>query len=185
MLVFSLQGDTRGYSSMERRKNPSVNSTDAEVEPLKANNNDKKNGEEKAIKLERTLGLPSGIGIILGTIIGSGIFVSPKGVLEESGSVGLSLIIWIVAGLICLLGALCFAELGTIITKSGGQYSYIEEAFGSFLGFLYLWSCLLVIFPAANAVIALTFAQNLLQPFFQDCKAPYSAELLLAAAAIG
>ena len=137
------------------------------------------------IVLKRTLGLFSGCTMILGTIIGSGIFVSPKGVLQETQSMGMSLTIWFVCGALALFGALCYAELGTIIPKSGGAYAYIKEGFGDMPAFMYMWSTAFVVLPLGNAIIALTFAQNMLQPFYMTCETPAAASYLLAAAAIG
>lgn len=68
--------------------------------------------DKEGVKLKKELGLWDGVAIIVGIIVGAGIFVSPKGVLRNSGSVGLALIIWIFSGLLSLIGALCYAELG-------------------------------------------------------------------------
>lgn len=68
-------------------------------------------------RLRRELGLLDGASIIIGIIVGSGIFVSPKGVLQEAGSIGLSLIVWLFSGLLSLVGALCYAELGRCIIR--------------------------------------------------------------------
>uniref|UniRef100_A0A8I3WNT5 Solute carrier family 7 member 8 n=1 Tax=Callithrix jacchus TaxID=9483 RepID=A0A8I3WNT5_CALJA len=133
------------------------------------------------VALKKEIGLVSACGIIVGNIIGSGIFVSPKGVLENAGSVGLALIVWIVTGLITAVGALCYAELGVTIPKSGGDYSYVKDIFGGLAGFLRLWIAVLVIYPTNQAVIALTFSNYVLQPLFPTCFPPESGLRLLAA----
>ncbi|XP_060001526.1 large neutral amino acids transporter small subunit 2 isoform X2 [Lagenorhynchus albirostris] len=133
------------------------------------------------VALKKEIGLVSACGIIVGNIIGSGIFVSPKGVLENAGSVGLALIVWIITGLITAVGALCYAELGVTIPKSGGDYSYVKDIFGGLAGFLRLWIAVLVIYPTNQAVIALTFSNYVLQPLFPTCFPPESGLRLLAA----
>ncbi|XP_043504739.1 Y+L amino acid transporter 2 [Polistes fuscatus] len=138
-----------------------------------------KDGEK--VRLKKQLGLLEGVAIILGIIFGSGIFVSPKGVIQEVGSVGLSLIIWVLCGLLSMIGALCYAELGTSIPRSGGDYAYIHEAFGALPSFLYLWAANLIFVPTTNAIMALTFAQYVLQPFFPNCSTPDDGIRLIAA----
>ncbi|XP_051576637.1 solute carrier family 7 member 10a [Myxocyprinus asiaticus] len=137
-------------------------------------------GSKDRVTLKKEIGLLSACAIIIGNIIGSGIFISPKGVLEHAGSVGFSLIVWVLGGGICALGSLCYAELGVTIPKSGGDYSYVTEIFGGLVGFLLLWSAVLIMYPTTLAVIALTFSNYVLQPAFPNCLPPYIATRLLS-----
>ncbi|KAJ8305201.1 hypothetical protein KUTeg_017249 [Tegillarca granosa] len=146
--------------------------------------NDSVQKDQDKIELKRKITLFNGVAIIVGSIVGSGIFVTPKGVLEGAGSVGLSIVVWCGCGLLSLIGALCYAELGTTITRSGGDYAYILEAFGPCLAFLQLWVNLIIIRPTAQAVVALTFAYYVLQPAFNTCDPPQIAVKLLAALCI-
>uniref|UniRef100_A0A670YKQ3 b(0,+)-type amino acid transporter 1 n=1 Tax=Pseudonaja textilis TaxID=8673 RepID=A0A670YKQ3_PSETE len=113
-----------------------------------------------------------GICVIVGTVIGSGIFISPKSVLANIGAIGPCLVIWAACGVLATLGALCFAELGTMIPKSGAEYPYLLEAFGPIPAFLFSWSSLMVIKPSAFAIICLSFAEYVSAPFYPGCDPP-------------
>ncbi|CAM9325024.1 unnamed protein product, partial [Lampetra planeri] len=131
--------------------------------------------DDRKVGLGKKVTLSGGISIIIGTIIGAGIFISPKGILTHTGSVGMSLLVWIACGVLSLFGALSYAELGTCIKKSGGHYTYIMEAFGSQMAFIRLWVDLVAVRPAGMAVVALTFGHYLLEPLFMPCAVPPAA----------
>nr|XP_061796465.1 b(0,+)-type amino acid transporter 1-like [Nerophis lumbriciformis] len=138
----------------------------------------------KATVLQKEVGLLSAVCLIVGTMIGSGIFISPKAVLLNSGDVGPCLLIWAACGVLAILGALCYAELGTMIPKSGGEYSYLMEAFGSPVAYLYSWTTVMVSKPSAFAIITLSFAEYASAPFYPECSPPMVVTKCLAAAAI-
>lgn len=81
-------------------------------EGLLSSEKGKKSTTEERVQLKKELGLIDAVGIIVGIVVGSGIFVSPKGVLLYSGSIGFGLIVWIISGLLSTIGALCYSELG-------------------------------------------------------------------------
>ncbi|KAH8030342.1 hypothetical protein HPB51_006774 [Rhipicephalus microplus] len=144
-----------------------------------------KGGDTDVVCLKPKMSLLNGITVIVGSIIGSGIFVSPRGVLANTGSVGASLIVWVVCGIFSMIGAYCYAELGCMITKTGADYAYIMEAFGPFVAFLRLWVECMIVRPCSQAIVALTFSFYVLRPIFPDCDPPDPAVRALAFVCIG
>jgi APA family basic amino acid/polyamine antiporter len=108
--------------------------------------------------LQRTLGLKDLILIVIGTVIGSGIFIVPATVLRQTeGRVGMALLVWFVAGVLSLLGALTYGELGAAKPDAGGLYVYIRDAFGPLPAFLYGWTAFFVIGSGSVATLAVAF----------------------------
>ena len=112
-----------------------------------------------AAKLERKLGLWVSISIVIGSVIGSSIFIKPAVMAAQLSSPLLLLLLWIVAGTISLFGAMINAEIGCMIPETGGQYIYFKKMYGDFFAYLYGWACFIVINTAAIAAIAFVFAQ--------------------------
>ena len=105
--------------------------------------------------LERVLGLRELIFIVIGTVIGSGIFIVPATVLQQTGGdIGPALLVWLIAGILSLLGALTYGELGAMDPEAGGLYVYIRDAFGPLPAFLYGWTLFFVISSGSVATLA-------------------------------
>ncbi|MGH8252009.1 MAG: APC family permease [Steroidobacteraceae bacterium] len=100
------------------------------------------------VELRRDLTLTHGIAIVVGITIGTGVFLKSAPMAQAVGSPLLVMAAWAVAGLVAILGALCFAELGTLIPRAGGEYQYVRIAFGDLPGFLYV--CMSFIIGAAS-----------------------------------
>nr|CDS32540.1 Large neutral amino acids transporter small [Hymenolepis microstoma] len=124
------------------------------------------------VQLKREIGILQAVSIIFGIIVGSGIFVSPVGVLRQTNSVGLSLIMWVVPGIFSLFGALVYAELGVRIQRSGGEYAYILEAFGGLPAFIVMWINFVIIGGVSCAANSLAFSEYILQPLYPSCPIP-------------
>ncbi|RMX58061.1 hypothetical protein pdam_00013419 [Pocillopora damicornis] len=146
--------------------------------------------EKRAVCLQKQIGLMGSVSLIVGTMIGSGIFASASGVFINAGSPGLTLIVWAGCGVIAMLGALCYVELGTAILKSGAEFTYILEAFGGLAAFLFSWTSVTLLRPSQMAIIALAFGQYVVEPFFPACQGSDRQDLnilvkLLAAFCLG
>src|SRR5881296_1048372 len=111
--------------------------------------------------LKRQLGLLDSTMINVGTIIASAIFIVPSVIAATLGATGPSILVWVIGGVVSLLGALSVAELGAAMPEAGGQYVYLTRAYGPAWGFLYGWTSGVVINPASIAAIAVGFATYL------------------------
>jgi APA family basic amino acid/polyamine antiporter len=104
-------------------------------------------------ELARDLGLSHAGAIVVGTIIGSGIFLVPSEMMQAVGSAHLVYLAWMVGGLLSFFGALTYAELGAMKPQAGGEYVYVRDAYGPLAGFLYSWTWFLIAKPASIATI--------------------------------
>src|SRR5271167_2285800 len=109
------------------------------------------------VVLPRTIGYLGSTAIVVGTIIGSGIFLVPHNVAMHVGTPGSLFAVWVVGGLLSLAGALSLAELGAAMPEAGGIYVYLREAYGKPFAFLYGWGMLLVINSGSIATLAVAF----------------------------
>jgi len=150
-----------------------------ESQPHCAEASEEKSGSG-GVALKKEIGVLQGSSIIIGIIIGSGIFISPTGIVSEVQSVGAALLIWAWCGVSSALLALCYAELGTTIVVSGGDYAYLRVIFSPFLAFIVLWMNIAFMQPCATAALALSFAEYVVQPFIHYFCADSFPSILVA-----
>src|SRR5262245_25521056 len=110
-------------------------------------------GKESA-GFPRLLGLFDSTMLVVGTMIGSAIFVTSQAISQDVGGSGWLLAVWVLAGVMTVLGALSYAELAGMMPQAGGQYVYLREAYGPLFGFLYGWTFILVIQTGTIAALA-------------------------------
>ena len=116
---------------------------------------------ETSTGLVRGLGLLDSTMLVAGSMIGSGIFIVSAEIARQVGSPGWLLVVWIVTGVLTIIGALSYGELAAMMPKAGGQYVYLREAFSPLWGFLYGWTLFLVIQTGTIAAVAIGFAKYL------------------------
>uniref|UniRef100_A0A3B4YZS2 Amino acid permease/ SLC12A domain-containing protein n=1 Tax=Stegastes partitus TaxID=144197 RepID=A0A3B4YZS2_9TELE len=125
-------------------------------------------GDKQKLSLRREVGLIEAVSFIAGTMIGSGIFTSPKHILFH----------------VAMLGGLCFAELGMTIPESGGEYVYMLHSCGEVFAFMFIFSFIKIIRPASATAIALSFADYAVALFYDGCPLPQLAVKSVATGAI-
>ncbi|KAG0430383.1 hypothetical protein HPB47_022762 [Ixodes persulcatus] len=144
-----------------------------------------KDPEAQTPCLKREVGLVSATALLIGAVIGSGIFVTPSAVFRNSGSIGVVLVVWSVCGVLTLVG-LCSAELGALLPVAGGEYAYLIAGgkwlgkFGDVVPFFHAWFFLLISDPMSAAFQGLTFSSYMLSIVYRNCPPPYSAKVFVA-----
>src|SRR5213082_3613111 len=111
--------------------------------------------------LERGLGLLDATMIVVGSMIGSGIFITSAESTRLTGAPGWLLLAWTIAGVMTITGAFCCSEFAAMMPRAGGVYVFLREAYGPSLGFLYGWTLFLVIQTGTIAAVAIAFARFL------------------------
>jgi amino acid transporter len=114
---------------------------------------------QQSLEKNKSLTFMNGLSLVVGLIIGSGIFSSPASVNSNAGSPGAALIVWAVAGLLAWTGAASYAELGGAIPLNGGPQVYLSKIFGEWAGFLFTWCAVTVLKPGSAAIIAIIFGE--------------------------
>jgi amino acid transporter len=139
--MFPLTSSGAGYSALGTPSTPNVEAG------------------QQSLEKNKSLTFMNGLSLVVGLIIGSGIFSSPASVNSNAGSPGAALIVWAVAGLLAWTGAASYAELGGAIPLNGGPQVYLSKIFGEWAGFLFTWCAVTVLKPGSAAIIAIIFGE--------------------------
>ena len=125
-------------------------------------------GASRMRREEKRVGLIDGIALTVGLQIGSGIFSSPGVVTLNTGSIGASLVVWLVSGVLAWTGASSFAELGAAIPLNGGAQAYLSYSFGPLMAYLFSWSAIVCLKPGSGAIIATIFGEYLARVLYHS-----------------
>src|SRR5437870_3385331 len=128
--------------------------------------------------LVRVLGPVMGTAIVVGTVIGSGVFKKPQTVAENVPNLGIAMLVWVAIGLLALLGALALAEIAVLFPKAGGNYVFLREGYGRLFGFLFGWVEFWIIRSASLAALATIFTESLHDVLRETVGAAKGSEVL-------
>ncbi len=115
--------------------------------------------ESQAHEFKRELGLFDATMLVIGAMIGSGIFIVSADIARTVGSGGMLILVWLITGVMTLIGALSYGEMAAMIPRAGGQYVYLRDAFNPLTGFLYGWTLFMIIQTGSIAAVAVAFAK--------------------------
>ncbi|KAI0065364.1 L-methionine transporter [Artomyces pyxidatus] len=132
--------------------------------------------EVRTLAGEKNIGLVNGVALVVGLQIGSGIFSSPGVVVANTQSVGASLVVWLISGLLGWTGASSFAELGSAIPLDGGAQAYLAYSYGPLVSYLFAWTAIAALKPGGNAVISLIFGEYLNRLFWHTTRSDVSPD---------
>src|SRR5215213_266474 len=130
-------------------------------------------------RLVRGLGTWDAALLTIGSVVGTGIFLTTSDMARVLPDSGLILWVWLAGGLLTLAGALTYAELGVMFPRAGGQYQYLKEAYGPFWGFLFGWACFVVMMSGGHAALGVGFGRYLggFLPYFSTEHALFAAPI--------
>jgi hypothetical protein len=148
--LFPLSSTAQGYTALGAPSNPALDPSNA------------LNGGA-SLEKNKSLTYLNGLSLVVGLIIGSGIFSSPSQVNKNAGSPGASLLVWAIAGILAWTGAASYAELGGAIPLNGGAQVYLSKIFGEWAGFLFTWCAVVVLKPGSAAIIAIIFGEYIVR----------------------
>ncbi|KAL8708701.1 MAG: hypothetical protein Q9220_006426 [cf. Caloplaca sp. 1 TL-2023] len=146
--LFPLSSTAAGYTSLGSAQNGSFDL-----------------GDGGNLEKHKSISYLNGLSLVIGLIIGSGIFSSPAQVTTNAGSPGASLVVWLLAGILAWTGAASYVELGGAIPLNGGAQAYLSKIFGDIFGFLFTWCSVFVLKPGGAAIIAIIFGEYIVRAF--------------------
>ena len=140
---------------------------------------------EKQRKLKKNLGVLSAIAMVVGCVIGAGVFFKPYAIYQATGGApGMGMLAWIIGGLASIFGALTFAEVAVMIPKTGGMAAYLGDVFGEKVGFLAGWMQTVIFYPAFLAGYGVTVGEQLAQFIAPQFQLPIAIALIIVLVAV-